>query len=155
MMNESVQLKKAKRTTELYLRALWGKGFALYQAESVDQSVKAISYIVNDHIYLSQQVSSGHYAQYYFRAAAVHAALHLLHRDVTLEFSSFNLMQRSMIGLVEDLRIELKAIRRFPGLRKLWLNFHQDSRLLTAENAESLMLRLSRSVLDPSYRDSH
>jgi len=60
-------------------------------------------------------------------------------------------MQRTVIGLVEGLRIELLAIKKIPGLRSLWLDFHSISG--SSNSALNLMMRLSRSVLNPVYKD--
>lgn len=153
-MNEMIRLNSNKRKTELYLRALWAQGFTLCAAESEQSSDQPFSYISDNNIYLSEQVSLKNNQHEYYRAAATHAALHSIYKEEPIEKADYNLMQRSLIGLVEDLRVELLAIQQFPGLRGLWLQFHP---LYFAENnnAQALMSRLSRSVLDPGYEDSH
>ncbi len=163
--NERLELKNCKRRIELYLRALWGTGFNLQCAElentALDNDV-VTSYIHNKSIYLPENISflttsqvsfKQHFPQYY-RAAATHAALHVVYGDEPFLRSSHNLLQRNMIGLVEDLRLELRAIEELPGLRQLWLSFHLRHQLQT-DNAQNLMARLSLSVLDPAYQDEH
>ncbi|MDH5425221.1 MAG: VWA domain-containing protein [Gammaproteobacteria bacterium] len=153
-MNEVIHLENVKRRTELYLRALWNRAFSLSNAESETQESTPFSYIIENHIYLRQQVNVNSRQINYYRAAAVHASLHLIYSSAALENKNFNLMQRTLIGLVEDLRIELMAISQFPGLRKLWLEFHAINNA-EADDARMLMLRLSRSVLDPLFHDDH
>lgn len=163
--NEWLELKYCKRRVELYLRALWGSGFNLRCTElentALDNAVAA-SYIHNKSIHLPEQISFlttsqmtfKQYLPQYYRAAATHAALHVVYGEEPFQRASHNLLQRSMIGLVEDLRLELRAIEEFPGLRQLWIAFHLRLQLQT-DNAQNLMARLSRSVLDPAYQDAH
>ena len=143
-------------TSELYLRALWGKGFVLQYAEAEKQTDKcfAISYINNNNIHLPDQVPIKQHSLLYYRAVATHAALHTVYGGQQFEVDTHNLMQRNMIGLVEGLRVELLALKEFPGLRKLWLAFHPSQKNQLA-NSQNLMARLSRSVLDPAYEDAH
>ncbi|HEX5635783.1 MAG TPA: hypothetical protein VFY78_01740, partial [Gammaproteobacteria bacterium] len=100
LKNEFIELKNHKRCTELYLRALWGKGFFLAQGEMEQAS---FSYIVGNTIYLPRKVSSDPPNLLYYRAAASHAAAHNIYGGVPFCVSDLNLMQRSMIGLIEDL----------------------------------------------------
>lgn len=150
--SEFLELKNFKRHVELYLRALFGRGFNIRYTEPENQGV--ISYIDGDNIFLPEYFPLNQYGHHYYRAAATHAALHAVFGGEAFDKGSLNLMQRNMVGLVEDLRIELMAIRKFPGLRKLWLSFHPLENF-KLENSQNLMVRLSRSVLDPDYEDSH
>lgn len=150
--SECAELKNHRRYIELYLRALWDRGFVLQEAETDSQS--AISYVDGNTIHLPDQVLLKQHSPQYYRAAATHAALHIVYGAQEFDLGEHNLMQRTMIGLVEDLRIELAAIKQFPGLRKLWLAFHP-SQKEQLDNSQNLMARLSRSVLDPAYQDSH
>jgi nitric oxide reductase NorD protein len=150
--SELLELNSCKRSIELYLRALWGRGFAIRYADVEKGSV--ISYFYENKIYLPVQVSVKQEQSRYYRAAATHAASHSVYGGAHFERADFNLMQRSIVGLVEDLRVELLAIKQFPGLRKLWLGLHPHD-LEHAVNAQNLMVRLSRSVLAPAYEDTH
>lgn len=156
-MNEILELKLYKRRCELLLRALWGKDFSLQQTavESDSNSdVMPLSYRVENKIYLPAKVLSNKNYLNYYRAASLHAAAHELYGAEPFEVKELNLMQRSMIGLIEDLRVELLAIESLPGLRKIWLSFHLLLEIYP-DNAINLMRRLSRSVLDPNYDDPH
>lgn len=154
MMNELLELKNIKRSTELYLRALWARGFCIDSSVAEYESATVNSYIENNKIALPQSISVKPFYVKYYRAAATHAAAHMMYTSYDFVQDDYNLMQRSIVGLVEDLRVELLATREFPGLRKLWLDFHQLQQVYP-DNALNLMLRLSRSVLDTGYQDIH
>lgn len=87
-----------------------------------------------------------------YRAAAAHAVAHLTRPAVRLPLLSLKPLQRALVGLIEDARIEALAIERLPGLRLLWREWHvaQPGRTKTAA---SLMARLARALLDPDYED--
>jgi len=150
--SELLELKNCKRSIELYLRALWGRGFAIRYADAENDST--VSYFSENKIYLPAQVSVIQHHSQYYRAAATHAASHSVYGGARFERADLNLLQRSIVGLVEDLRVELLAIKKFPGLRNLWLGLHPRN-LNQTVNAQNLMARLSCSVLDPAYEDTH
>ena len=88
-----------------------------------------------------------------YRAAAAHAQAHLTIPAVQRPVLQLKPLQVALIGLVEDARVEALAIRRLPGLRRLWSGFHvaQPGGVRTAVN---LMARLARGLLDPGYADA-
>lgn len=152
-------LQAHRKSTELYLRAFWNQGFYL-QAESIDdessvaaeQPVGSRILLAQKRIYLPSQMALNNNEVHYYRAAAMHAALHSVYKSPQFETAELKLLQRVMIGLVEDLRVEQLAIRRFAGLAKLFLSFHQ-SIDQAGNSAMQLMARLSRCVLDENYQD--
>ena len=87
-----------------------------------------------------------------YRAAAAHAQAHLGAPPVLLPIASLRPIQRVLVGLIEDARVEALAIARYPGLRALWSPFHvagpRGGRI-----ALSLLARLARALLDPAYVD--
>lgn len=153
-MTQLITLERYHKTSELYLRALWGRGFIVNGVVVDEVNNIPLSYLADETICLPDKVSLKKTHEYYYRAAATHASLHVMSAAGIFTQADLNFMQRSVVGLVEDLRLELRAIQHFPGLRRLWLDFHQ-----LAENkhvsAPQLLLRLSRSVLDPEYQDDH
>ena len=153
-MKQLLELSHYRKTTELYLRALWGRGFVVNALAVEDVNSIPVSYLAEDGIHLPERLLVPEHHSSYYRAAAAHAALHAISGDRSFDQADLNLMQRTLIGLVEDLRLELRAIKQFPGLRHLWLGFHPapESNHISALQ---LMLRLSRSVLDPRYQDNH
>jgi nitric oxide reductase NorD protein len=88
-----------------------------------------------------------------FRAAAAHAAAHLLFGAGRQPVGTLKQVQIVLAGLVEDARVEALMLRRFPGLRRLWGPFH----LAEAEGgtAPVLLARLARGLFDPDHADSH
>jgi hypothetical protein len=88
-----------------------------------------------------------------YRAAAAHAQAHLTVPPVRHEIGQLKPLQIALIGLVEDARVEALAIRRFPGLARLWAGFHV-ARPDGAKTAFNLMARLARALLDPAYSDA-
>jgi len=153
-MSELFELKSIKRTTELYLRALWGEGFSLNLSEDVYENSNLQSYLIGNNVYLPEKINLKKITSSYYRAAAAHASAHAIYSKSIFENDDLNLLQRTMIGLIEDLRVEQLSIERFPGLRKLWLKLHKRPDL-TVINAMNLVMRLSLSILDPGYADSH
>ena len=153
-MSELFELRHIKRSTELYLRALWGKGFSLRLSEQTHKNAGLQSYLVDHNIFLPEQINLKKIKASYYRAAAAHASSHAIYSQSFFKNNNLNLLQRNMIGLIEDLRVELLSSEKFPGLRKLWLQFHKVPDMAVI-NAMNLMLRLSMSVLDSTYSDSH
>lgn len=149
-------LQTQKRSTELYLRAFWNQGFYLQPqpetAESTESQATSRILLEKKRIYLPSQLTLPANEILYYRAAAMHSALHSVYQSPQFDTAELKLLQRVMIGLVEDLRIEQLAIQRFAGLKKLFLSFHQ-SIDPAGHSAMQLMARLSRSVLDENYRD--
>ncbi len=87
-----------------------------------------------------------------YRAAAAHAYAHLTTPTVRQPVLKLKPLQVALIGLVEDARVEALAIRRFPGLRRLWASFHA-AQPGGAVTTATLMARLARALLDPGYAD--
>jgi nitric oxide reductase NorD protein len=88
-----------------------------------------------------------------FRAAVAHALAHLMAGAPRQPVGTLRPLQLALIGLVEDARVEALAMRRFPGLRRLWAPYH----VAQAEGATApaLLARLARALFDPAYQDSH
>jgi nitric oxide reductase NorD protein len=88
-----------------------------------------------------------------FRASVAHAVAHLMTGAPRQPVGTLKPVQLALIGLVEDARVEALAMRRFPGLRRLWAPYH----VARAEggSAPVLLARLARALFDPSYDDAH
>ncbi|HRB22097.1 MAG TPA: VWA domain-containing protein, partial [Nitrosomonas sp.] len=87
-----------------------------------------------------------------YRAAAAHAAAHLVETKQPISAESLNPMQMAVISVIEDARIEELSIRRFPGLRKTWAALHTVTPDLNVTMGNYLD-RLARALLDPEYQD--
>ena len=87
-----------------------------------------------------------------YRAATAHAMAHLTLPDCRLPLLSLRPLQMAMVELFEDARVEALAIERFPGLLKVWGEWHI-ARPAGPVTATSLMARLAHALLDPNYAD--
>lgn len=88
-----------------------------------------------------------------YRAAIAHAQAHLVAPPVLLPLAELRPIQRVLIGLIEDARVEALAIARFPGLRALWSTWHTAGPRAGPPLALDLIARLARALLDPAYAD--
>jgi nitric oxide reductase NorD protein len=57
-----------------------------------------------------------------YRATAAHMAAHMIHSHSVMPDEQLSQAQMFFIGLLEDARIEYRAINNFPGLKKLWVS---------------------------------
>lgn len=87
-----------------------------------------------------------------FTAAVAHATAHLALGGRRFDIGTLKPLQIVLVGLVEDARIEALAMRRFPGLRRLWAPFHV-AQPSTVSTAPVLLARLARALFDPAYAD--
>lgn len=85
-------------------------------------------------------------------AAAAHIAAHIAHTPARFEPGSLKPVQIALVSLVEDARVEHLAMRRLPGLRRLWAPFHT-IRPDTARTMPNLLARLARALFDPDHDD--
>ena len=89
-----------------------------------------------------------------FLAAVAHIGAHLEFGAARFPVGSLKPLQVALVSLIEDARVEELAMRRFPGLRRLWLPFHVSS-ATGAVTAPALMARLARALIDPDYVDDN
>jgi nitric oxide reductase NorD protein len=88
----------------------------------------------------------------HYRAALAHVGAHLVHTRQKFDVGTLKPVQIALVSLIEDARVETLAAREYPGLRRLWARYHV-AKPQSALVAELLMARLSRSLIDPDYRD--
>jgi len=148
------------RKLNFYLRALWARAFFMRPtADDFETRQGSRPYIEDYLVHLPDA-----FDQYggidgidVYRAAAAHAAAHIVYTGETVIGDDLGPAQRCMVEIFEDARIEYLAYRQFPGLRRLWLRFFEHS-LDTAppdlNPVVAIMLRLNRALLDPDYRDT-
>lgn len=89
-----------------------------------------------------------------YLAAVAHIGAHLEFSTQRFPVGSLKPVQVALVSLVEDSRVEQLAMRRFPGLRRLWLPFHVAA-ANDAVTAPALLARLARALIDPDYVDGH
>ncbi|MEO8332597.1 MAG: nitric oxide reductase activation protein NorD, partial [Gallionella sp.] len=88
-----------------------------------------------------------------YRATAAHCAAHLVYTREQISAEALNPLQMAVISVVEDARVEMLAIRAFPGLKQLWAKLHT----VQAEQANTIgdyLNRLARALLDSDYQDN-
>ena len=154
-------LVDVQRRINMYLRALWGRDFFMRPTAGDFESREGYKPFIEDYfIHLPDALDAvdGNQgpvsATELYRAAAAHAAAHVVHTRQPISAESLSPWQMAVIGAVEDARVEALAIRRFPGLRTLWASLHNSTANQTA-TAGDWLNRLVRAWVDPSYEDAH
>ena len=145
-----------QRRINMYLRALWARDFFMKPTSGDFETREGYKpYLENYFIYLPDAYDShaGVTATEVYRAAAAHAAAHLVETKQPISAEGLSPMQMAVISVIEDARVEALAIRRFPGLRKTWAALHT----ATPDRAVTMgdyLNRLARALLDPDYQDN-
>ena len=154
---EGTLFTDVERRLGFYLRALWARQPDLRPASVAQEGKKGrrVS-IVDGAIRMPQafDIFPGQDPVALYRAAAAHAAAHLVHSTHRFPLRALRPIQVALVGLVEDARVEHLAMREMPGLRRLWQRFHVALPSFTV-TAVSLMARLSRALIDEEYRDEN
>lgn len=151
-----------QRRLNFYLRALWGRAFFMRPTSGDYESREGLRPFIEDfqvHLPDAFDKFRGISGIDTYRAAAAHAAAHLVYTREPLSAEQLSPAQMKMIGLFEDARVEYLAIREFPGLKKLWLQFFTAAPAAEETSAElhpamDYMMRMSRALLDGEYQDS-
>lgn len=147
-----------QRKLNFYLRALWGRDFFLRPTAGDFETREGLRPFIEQRVI--------HVADAYdkfgtlpgkelYRAAAAHAAAHIVYTLEPLSAEALTPAQMALIGLFEDARVEHLAIREFPGLRQLWSQFHQALRTMEPAEHEAVDLieRTAHALLDDNYQD--
>ncbi len=111
---------KTQRKLNFYLRALWGRDFFLRPTGADYTDFRP--YIEHRVFHLPDAVDdlAGVPGLELYRATAAHMAAHLMYTRTALSAEQLSPAQLFFIGLLEDARVEYKAIQAFPGLKTLW-----------------------------------
>jgi hypothetical protein len=145
-----------QRRINMYLRALWGRDFFMRPTSGDFENREGFKpFIENYFIHLPDAYDNcgDTTATEVYRAAAAHAAAHLVETKQPISAEGLNPMQMAVISVIEDARVEALAIRRFPGLRKIWSALHSATPDMNVTMGDYLN-RLARALLDPDYHDS-
>lgn len=134
-----------------YLRSLWNIAPALLETPAANAPLRPFLSPLGVH--LPNLRAQPHGADWY-QAAAAHAAAHLVFSNHRFDVARMAPIQQALLGLLEDARVEWLAARELPGLRRLWLAFHETPEL-PEPTFEGLMQRLARCLLDPTHEDPH
>jgi hypothetical protein len=142
---------KTQRKLNFYLRALWGRDFFLRPTGADYTDFRP--YIENRIFHMPDAVDDmGDVAGLeLYRATAAHMAAHICYTDSPISAEQLSPAQMFFIGLLEDARVEYKAVKAFPGLKRLWaailsLDYEEPIEHQTIAVLEHLALML----LDPS-----
>ncbi|MDH5256923.1 MAG: nitric oxide reductase activation protein NorD, partial [Gammaproteobacteria bacterium] len=111
---------KTQRKLNFYLRALWGRDFFLRPTGAdfadfrpfIEHRILHLPDALDDNGEIS--------GLEIYRATAAHMASHMAYSTAPISAEGLSPAQMFFIGLIEDARIEYKAINEFPGLKKLW-----------------------------------
>ena len=154
---EGTLFSDVERRLGFYLRALWAREPELRSAGASREGKKGkrVS-IVDGAIRMPQafEIFPGQDSVVLYRAAAAHAAAHLIHSTQRFPLRSLRPIQVALVSLIEDARVEHLAMQEMPGLRGLWRPFHVALPSLTMTGV-SLMARLARGLMDPAYEDGN
>jgi hypothetical protein len=150
-----------QRKLNFYLRALWGRAFFMRPTSGDFESRQGVKPYIEDfqvHIPDAFDPFRGIDGMEIYRAAAAHAAAHMVYTREPISAEELSQAQMRFIELFEDARVEYLAYQEFPGLRKLWLSFFtaepdgQDEFAKPHETMD-LMMRTTRAIMDPDYQD--
>ncbi len=147
-------LAAASASLRHYLRALWQREFRLQPCAQPATQLRP--YLSELGIHLPPRYAShrGALLRDLYRAAAAHAAAHDAFSTLRFERRKLKPVQLAIVSLLEDARVEQRAIDAMPGLRRLWLQYF-DPRGRDATSAEALLLRLAHVLLDPQRTDDN
>ncbi len=146
-----------ERRLSLYLRALWGRNIKLrpvIHTKGVSSGRRATIDGWTIRMPQSFRGFGGQSGLALYRAAAAHAAAHIVYTAQRFPVGSLKPLQVALVSLIEDARVEQLVMREFPGLRNLWKTFHV-AQAGGAVTAGSLMARLSRALIDEDFEDDN
>ena len=146
-----------QRKLNFYLRALWGRDFFLRPtgADYTDFRPYIDAHILHmpDAVDAIGEVSGLEL----YRATAAHMAAHIFYTTSPISAEQLSPAQMFFIGFIEDARIEYKATKDFPGLKKLWRSLLDMEYEGDIEHPTMLVLeRIALMLLDSSVKsDDH
>ncbi len=147
-----------QRKLNFYLRAFWGRDFFMRPTSGDYETREGYKPFIETrviHLPDAYDDFAGLPGKDLYRAAAAHAATHLVYTRSPLSMEQLNPAQMFLIGLFEDARVEHLAIREFPGMKQMWAVFHGRLREVSCpmEPVVSLLERLAYALLDQNYHD--
>jgi nitric oxide reductase NorD protein len=147
-----------QRRLNFYLRAFWGRDFFMRPTSGDYETREGYKpYIETRVIHLADAYDdfAGLPGKDLYRAAAAHAAAHLVYTKKPLSMEQLNPAQMFTIGLFEDARIEFLAVQEFPGMKQMWVPFHAKVREVSCptDPVVGFLERLAYALLDENYHD--
>jgi len=119
---------KTQRKLNFYLRALWGRDFFLRPTGADFADFRPFIEHRIFHLPDALDDCGDVPGLELYRATAAHMAAHMQYSTAPISAEGLSPAQMFFIGQIEDARVEYKAIKEFPGLRKLWLSLMDVSR---------------------------
>ncbi len=153
--SSQIGFAETERATKAFVTALWGTPALLRSLPIDDAHAPQRRAAIAGQLIRLPELYRGiadDAAPALYRAAAAHAQAHLVLGGPRFVVGKLKPLQVALVGLIEDARIEALAMRRFPGLYRLWSPYHV-ARPSGVATAPILMARLSRALFDPSYAD--
>lgn len=144
-----------QRRINIYLRALWARDFFMRPTSGDFETRQGYRPYIENYLIHLPDAYDAHgdiVASEVYRAAAAHAAAHLVETQFPISAESLNPLQMAIISVIEDARVEALSIKRFPGLRQIWAKLH-DATPDKAVTIGDYLNRLARALLDPDYQD--
>ncbi|MCO6432990.1 nitric oxide reductase activation protein NorD [Nitrosomonas nitrosa] len=144
------------RRINIYLRALWARDFFMRPTSGDYETRQGYRPYIEDYIIHLPDAYDAYgdiAASEVYRAAAAHAAAHLVETKSPISAENLNPLQIAVISVIEDARVEALSIRRFPGLRHIWSILHDAVPTMHTSIGDYLN-RLARALLDPTYEDN-
>lgn len=145
-----------QRRINIYLRALWARDFFMRPTSGDFETRQGYRPYIENYLIHLPDAYDAHgdiAASEVYRAAAAHAAAHLVETKFPISAESLNPLQMAIISVIEDARVEALSIKRFPGLRQIWAKLHDASPTM-ATTVGDYLNRLARALLDPDYQDT-
>ncbi|MBN4080210.1 nitric oxide reductase activation protein NorD [Beggiatoa alba] len=142
---------KVQRKLNFYLRALWGRDFFLRPTGADYTDFRP--YIEQRILHMPDAVDNmGDIPGLeLYRATAAHMAAHMCYSSAPISAEQLSPAQLFFIGFIEDARVEYKAVKDFPGLKKLWAALLQLDLGDNVEHKTMLVLEhLALMLLDSS-----
>jgi nitric oxide reductase NorD protein len=142
-----------QRKLNFYLRALWGRDFFLRPTAADYDGFRP--YIDHHVMHLPDAVDDIGAVKglEVYRAMSAHLAAHLCYTDSRISAEQLSPAQMFFIALIEDARVEYKAIQAFPGLKKLWRALLAQEYEGKVEHATVLLLeRMALMLLDATVK---
>jgi nitric oxide reductase NorD protein len=146
-----------ERRLSLYLRALWGRNIKLrpvIHTKGAGAGRRSTIDGLTVRMPQSYRGFGGQSGLALYRAAAAHAAAHIVSSAQRFPVGGLKPLQVALVSLIEDARVEQLAMQQFPGLRRLWKAFHV-AQAGGAVTSGSLMARLARALIDDDFEDDN
>ncbi|ABE38783.1 von Willebrand factor, type A [Rhodopseudomonas palustris BisB5] len=142
-----------QRRLSAYLRAFWGRDFLLRPAISDHEDFRCFIEDGRLHLPDAADVHGTVSGLDVYRAMAAHLAAHLVYTGRLPVVDGLTPAERFLIGFVEDARVERLAVKRFPGLRRLWRSLMPTEATPPPSHPTIAVLeRFALALLDPAER---